>query len=100
LPHREVVGGFKATYPLSRLTSNRHLIRIALIAAVAVGITGSTYYSSNLQLSNSLRKVSAIIFLVVTALLAIHTVFLIREERNATSKLPPLYTLSVYRPAT
>lgn len=63
------------------------------MAAIAVGITGSTYYSTtnadDLKLSNTLRKVSVIIFLVVTALLVVHTLFLVREERAATSKLPP-----------
>jgi hypothetical protein len=68
--------------PISRITANRHLIHITLMAAVAIGITGSTYISSKSQsdrdLGNTLRKVSAIIFLVVTALLAVHTLFLIR----------------------
>jgi len=84
---REIVGGLKANYPLSKITSNRHVIRLALTAAVVVGITGSTFYSttnsSDLSLSNTLRKVSIIIFLVVTALLVIHTLFLVREERAA-----------------
>jgi len=84
---REILSGNVLRNPISRITSNRHLIRIALTAAVAVGITGSTYISSSkpsdISLSNTLRKVSAIIFLVVTALLAIHTLFLVREEHTA-----------------
>ena len=78
------------------LVSNRRIIRLALMAAVAVGITGSTFISStkssDISLSKTLRKVSAIIFLVVTALLAIHTAFLVRQEhadRSKSSSSPP-----------
>ena len=88
--------------PISIITSNRHLIRISLSAAVAVGIIGSTYISSpnpdKLKLGTTLRKVSIIIFLVVTALLAVHTLFVARGERVALSKLPPL-PFSIYRSA-
>ena len=72
------------------ITSNRRLIRLALLAAVVVGIVGSTYISSSnpseVSLSKTLRRVSVIIFLVVTALLVLHTLFLVREERFAFSK--------------
>jgi hypothetical protein len=93
-PYRELLtGGVIRANPISRLTSNRHLIRLALMAAVGVGIAGATLYNSkkasDLSLSNTLRKVSAIIFLVVTALLALHTVFVIREERAALSESSP-----------
>lgn len=80
---REILSGRVMRNPISRITANRHLIRLALTGAVAVGITGATYYSSsdksNQDLGNTLRRVSAIIFLVVTALLALHTLFLIRR---------------------
>jgi len=73
---------------ISRITSNRHLIRLALAAAVALGITGANFYSSTTQshrdLGNTLRRVSAIIFLVVTALLAVHTLFLIRSGSSGS----------------
>lgn len=63
------------------------------MAAVALGITGSTFISSTksseIDLSKTLRKVSVIIFLVVTALLVIHTIFLVREEHAQRGK-PPL----------
>ena len=63
------------------------------MAAVVVGIIGSTYISStkpsDLSLSKTLRKVSVIIFLVVTALLALHTLFLVRQENAALSKSTP-----------
>lgn len=93
--HSEIISGVVPTNPISRITSNRHLIRIALIAAVALGITGSTEISSDSQSTrdtgNTLRKVSAIIFLVVTALLAIHTLFLIRQGGTRPGKFhPPL----------
>ena len=72
------------------------------MAAVGIGIAGSTLYNSkkasDLSLSNTLRKVSAIIFLVVTALLALHTVFVIREERAALRESPPS-PLDLYRSA-
>lgn len=88
--------------PISKITSNRRIIRLALVAAVAVGISGSTYYSttnqSDINLYNSLRTVSSVIFLVVTALLVIHTLLLAREERAARGKSPP--PLSIYRSAT
>jgi len=84
---REIINGLPSRGPIARITSNRHLIRLALSAAVAVGIVGSTYIGSSKQsevdLSNTLRRVSVIIFLVVTALLAIHTLFLVREESAA-----------------
>jgi hypothetical protein len=80
---REMVSGHVAKNPIARLTSNRHLIRFALMAAVAIGIVGSVNSdSSSLSTQNTgktLRRVSTIIFLVVTALLAIHTLFLIRH---------------------
>lgn len=89
--------------PLSRITSNRHLIRIALAVAVGLGITGSTYLSGStphdIDLYNTLRKASMIIFLVVTALLAIHTLFLILAEHAALSKSPP-HPFLTYRSAT
>jgi len=85
---RELLSGNEMrNNPISRITSNRHLIRIALMAAVVVGIIGSTYISStkpsDLSLSKTLRRVSVIIFLVVTALLALHTLFLVRQENAA-----------------
>jgi hypothetical protein len=87
---REILNGTTASTPLSRITSNRHLIRLALMAAVVVGIIGATNSSSSkpsdISLSHTLRKVSVIIFLVVTALLAVHTVFLVREEHAALQR--------------
>ena len=90
LSHRQIVSGVVVKNPISMITSNRRLIRLALLAAVVVGIVGSTYISSSkpseLSLSKTLRRVSVIIFLVVTALLVVHTLFLVREERSALSK--------------
>ncbi|KAF9644902.1 hypothetical protein BDM02DRAFT_3149699 [Thelephora ganbajun] len=84
---RDIISGTVRRNPISRITSNRHLIRLALVAAVVIGITGSTYISStkpqDISLSKTLRKVSVIIFLVVTALLAVHTLFLVRGENAA-----------------
>lgn len=84
---RETIHGLPSRGLIARITSNRVLIRLALIAAIAVGIVGSTYIGSSkqseLDLSVTLRKVSVIIFLAVTALLAIHTVGLVRQELAA-----------------
>ena len=93
--------GHPVQHPLSRITSNKRLIHIALVAAVALGIVGSTELNSsnpsNVNTGLTLRRVSAIIFLVVTALLAIHAVFVIREEHAMHSKSPLLS--SIYRSA-
>jgi len=92
---REIVSGIAVRGLISRITSNRRLIRLALVAAVALGITGASFISSSkpsdLSLSKTLRKVSVIIFLVVTALLALHTVALVREEQAARRRgsVPP-----------
>ena len=92
------MSGVVVRSPLARITSSRRLIRLALVAAVALGITGSTFLnstkSSDIDLSKTLRRVSVIIFLVVTALLAIHTAFLVREERVERSSKPPSSTPS------
>jgi len=84
---REILSGSVVNTPISRITSNRHIIRLALTAAVVIGIVGSTESNSTKQsdinLSHTLRQVSVVIFLVVTALLAIHTLFLVREEHAA-----------------
>lgn len=92
-PCREDLSGNAVRSPLARLTSNRRLIRLALMAAVALGITGSTFINStkksDIDLSKTLRRVSVIIFLVVTVLLVLHTVLLVREERAANGKQSP-----------
>jgi len=86
---REIYSGRVLNNPISRITANRHLIRLALMAAVVIGIIGSTDSNSSSQstqnLGKTLRRVSAIIFLVVTALLAVHVLFRIRHRGPQTS---------------
>jgi len=72
------------------------------MGAVALGVTGSTYLSSTKQsdinLSKTLRTISAIIFLVVIVLLLVHTVFLVREESAEHGKpFPPPPSRSIDR---
>lgn len=71
--------------PILRFTRNRTLFRLALSAAIAVGITGTCEASlsskpNNITLSNNLRKASVIIFLVLTILLVFQTILLVRKE--------------------
>jgi len=78
---------------ISRITRNRHLFRLALSAGVAVGITGSinaasTTSTSAVALGKKLRKVSIIIFLVLTVLQAFQTLILLRIERRYKSYQP------------
>ena len=91
MPHdSEILSGRVGRSPIARITGNRHLIRLALMAAVALGIAGTNLYTSSKKsdadLGLTLRRVSAIIFLVVTALLAVHTLFIIRHGATAPSK--------------
>ncbi|KAJ7572064.1 hypothetical protein C8J56DRAFT_77056 [Mycena floridula] len=69
---------------LSRLTRNRMLFRLALMAGVVIGIIATTDALSSDASSRStgvtLRKVSTIIFFVLTVLKAIQTVVLVRSE--------------------
>ncbi|KDQ62821.1 hypothetical protein JAAARDRAFT_471835 [Jaapia argillacea MUCL 33604] len=70
---------------LSRLTRSRYLIRIALMAAVALGITGAINSSeaktvSAAQNGLKLRQISIYIFLAVCVLLAGETLSLVVGE--------------------
>jgi len=47
----QIVGGTVGSSPLSRITENRHIIRLALLAAVALSITGSVQTNTNSQQS-------------------------------------------------
>ncbi|KAH7924096.1 hypothetical protein BV22DRAFT_1130132 [Leucogyrophana mollusca] len=69
--------------PISRITRRRQLFRIALMAAVAVGITGAIEATSSSASSRStgttLRKVAIYIFLVLCILVAFQTILLVRS---------------------
>ncbi|KAH7911097.1 hypothetical protein BJ138DRAFT_1172727 [Hygrophoropsis aurantiaca] len=70
--------------PISRITRRRQLFRIALMAAVAVGITGAIQATSTSASSrntgDTLRKVAIYIFLVLCILVAFQTILLVRSQ--------------------
>jgi len=71
--------------PISRLLRMRFLFRMALMAAVAIGITGAIDASlgsttSTINTGNTLRKVAIYIFLICAALVLLQTIFLARAE--------------------
>jgi len=72
---------------LTHITGNRWLFKSALTAAVALGIVGATQASSSNPLNGStLRKVSTIIFLVLTVLLGLRTLYLARIESTLSDE--------------
>jgi len=84
-----VSDGEKPRGGLPALVRNRHLYRIALSAAVILGIIGTVELSSanathnDITLGTNLRKASIIIFVVLVALLAFLTArFIISEAMN------------------
>jgi hypothetical protein len=89
---REESAGIKNRDPLRIITANRHLTRMILTGAVVVGIIGAidTQDSSNstdkIKTGHLLRKISVIIFLVVSCLLVVHTLFAIVAERKTYEK--------------
>jgi len=83
---REAADGVKNRSPLARISGNRNIIRIVLLAAVVAGIIGSIYENetnastSKLNTGQTLRKASIIIFLVVSILLVVHSAFSLVSE--------------------
>ncbi|TFK35428.1 hypothetical protein BDQ12DRAFT_655543 [Crucibulum laeve] len=73
---------------ISSLTRNRKLFRLAMTAAVAIGITGSSMSQDSspqsVNTGSTLRKISAIIFLVLTVLQAYQTCVLARMEMTSS----------------
>jgi len=89
---RQIIKGTVGGSPLSRITENRHLIRLALVAAVALSITGSVQANTSSQQSTintgkHLKTISIIIFLVVAGLLVVQTVFATLAESRRGSKV-------------
>jgi hypothetical protein len=69
--------------PISRITRRPQIFRIALVAAVAIGITGAIQSAtgsteSTVNTGNTLRKVAIYIFLVLCILVAFQTILLVR----------------------
>ncbi|KAH0830712.1 hypothetical protein J3R83DRAFT_2190 [Lanmaoa asiatica] len=91
--------------PVSRLLRFRPLFRIAMMAAVSVGITGAVQSSlgtatTTLQTGNTLRKVAIYIFLVCSILVLLQTILLARAEfseghRRATNKIGSTYGIYI-----
>ncbi|KAJ4475458.1 hypothetical protein J3R30DRAFT_3294254 [Lentinula aciculospora] len=74
---------------LLRLTRNRHLFRMALIVPMALGIAGINIATENPNSTtgSSLRKASAIIFLILTVLQGLQTLVLIKAEHEGKDSL-------------
>lgn len=76
--------------PFSRITGNRFLIRLALIAAVSLAITGAVQSGvgteqKTIDLGKHLKTIAVAIFLVVAALLVVHTLFSMTAEARKVS---------------
>jgi len=77
---RQIIKRTTQASPLARITENLHLIRLALIAAVSLSITGvimlNTGSTTNtVTTGKHLRAASAIIFVLIAILLVLQTVF-------------------------
>jgi len=78
--------------PLSKITENCHLIRLALLAAVSLSIAGSIQANTGSQQSTintgkHFKTISIVIFLVVAGLLVVQTVFAtLAESRRSLDK--------------
>jgi len=88
---REIIKGTTGRSPLSRITGNRHLIRLALAAAVALSITGAVQAStgstqSTIDLGKHLKTIATVMFLVIAALLVVHTLFSVFAERRSSDE--------------
>jgi hypothetical protein len=82
--------------PVTRIVMNRTLFRLAMSAAVALGVTGITFETSSkpseLSVAPNLRKASVIIFLVLTILLAVQLLLLAKEEAGKRPSTTSCYT--------
>lgn len=78
--------------PISRLTRRPHIFRIALVAAVTLGITGAVESAtgssqSTVNTGNILRKASIYIFFILCILVALQTVCLVRAMASCQCRL-------------
>ena len=79
------------------MTQNRRVFRLAILVALILGITSSSTTNSNGSTStttNSLHIASTVLFLVVTVLQAVQTIFL--ASKRVSGKLS-LFFLPFYR---
>jgi len=87
---RGLIKGTAGSSPLSRITGNRLLIRLALMAGVSLAVTGAVQagvgtQQKTIDLGKHLKTIAIVIFLVVAALLVVHTIFSISAEAKKTS---------------
>lgn len=78
--------------PVSRITRRPFLFRIALAAAVSIGITGAVESAtgssqSTIDTGNTLRQVAIYIFLVLCILVAFQTILLVRTLARCQCRL-------------
>lgn len=84
--------------PLSRILRHHFLFRIALMAAVALGITGAIQSGlgttpSTVNTGNTLRKAAIYIFLVCSILVFLQILFLARVEFSGMPLVSLVFTL-------
>jgi len=75
---------------ISRITSEQRLFRLLLAVAVGLGIAASTEMTpgssaGSIQSGKALRTASTVLFLVLCCALGLHTLFVIRAEREGMS---------------
>ena len=93
--NRGVIKGTTGTWFLPRITGNRILIHLALIAAVSFSITGAVNANTGstqktITLGKNLKTVSVVMFLVIAGLLVVHTLLsIVAESRKTSSKQIP-----------
>jgi len=92
---RNIVIGNVAKNPISRVASNRCVVRIVLAVAVAFGIAEAvSYYQRNGNIV-IFMVVSVVTFLAVTAILGVKAVIQAYEEHAALSSKPLSSPLSI-----
>ncbi|KAJ7206528.1 hypothetical protein GGX14DRAFT_457198 [Mycena pura] len=88
-----LVGGESASITSPNLLRNSHLFRLILSAGVAVGIVGTidstSSDASEVSTGHTLRKVSTVVFFVLTAIQALQTVWFFREDGSSKSSTRP-----------
>jgi len=75
--------------PILRITQNRRLFRVAILIALILGIVSATSTNSNgstSTTSNTLHIASTVLFLVVTVLQAVQTIFLASKHITGQNK--------------
>lgn len=92
-PHSVALARNPPNGPISRILRFRTLFRLALVAAVSIGITGAIQSSSGtttttIDTGNTLRKIAIYIFFVCSLLVFLQTFFLARVEFSGMHLLP------------